>query len=374
VLAALAGLPRGVAPASIDELVALLRWRAPRRSGSLHEATVRNTVAEATALGVVALNAISGPGRALLEADGDETAAAAMHEAMPAPIGYVLCQPDLTVVAPGPLQADLAAEMRLLADVESAGLATVYRVGESSVRRALDAGRGAAEVHALFAERSQTPVPQALTYLIDDTARKHGRLRGGTAGSFLRCDDPALVGEVLAHPGTASLGLRRIAEGVLVSPLPLIEVLEGLRNAGFAPAAEDEAGQTVDLRPAGARTPVRAVRRRAPQPLSPPGEQVLRSTVEALRSGDRTSDVRRGANASPGTGRRSTDTVAVLSHAVLERREVWVGVVDSHGVASERVIQPTHVGSGVLAGRDVEDAQEWRYPLHLITSVALVER
>jgi len=39
----------------------------------------------------------------------------------------VLAQADLTVIAPGPLRQDLAAEMALVADIESAGGATVYR-------------------------------------------------------------------------------------------------------------------------------------------------------------------------------------------------------------------------------------------------------
>ena len=44
-----------------------------------------------------------------------------------------------------------------MAEVESAGGATVYRFTEATVRRALDAGRTAAELHELFATRSATP-------------------------------------------------------------------------------------------------------------------------------------------------------------------------------------------------------------------------
>src|SRR3712207_8225282 len=61
-------------------------------------------------------------------------------------------------------------------DVESSGGATVFRVSESSVRRALDSGWSAADLHDFFARASRTPVPQALDYLVDDVARQHGRL------------------------------------------------------------------------------------------------------------------------------------------------------------------------------------------------------
>ena len=59
----------------------------------------------------------------------------------PEPLDHFLVQADLTVVAPGPLEPSLAIDIGQVADVESAGSATVYRVTEASVRRALDIGR-----------------------------------------------------------------------------------------------------------------------------------------------------------------------------------------------------------------------------------------
>jgi hypothetical protein len=47
--------------------------------------------------------------------------------------------------------------------------------------------------------------------------------------------------------------------------------------------------------------------------------------------------------------------------------------VDSRGTASQRVVDPFRVGGGVLEGRDVTDGVVSRYPLHRITSAALVE-
>ncbi len=59
----------------------------------------------------------------------------------------MLIQADLTAVAPGPLESALARRLQLVADVESRGGATVYRFTPGSVRRALDVGWSAAEVH-----------------------------------------------------------------------------------------------------------------------------------------------------------------------------------------------------------------------------------
>src|SRR5262249_32599775 len=160
--------------------------------GRRQEEVIGWTVQEATTLGVLGLGALSRAGRALL-CEGPGAAAAALLTALPQPVDHVLVQADRTVVALGPLEPGLAKEIGLVADVESAGGATVYRITEDTVRRAMDAGRTAADLHELFRTRSKTPVPQSLSYLIDDVGRRHGRLRGGTATAFLRCDDEGLL-------------------------------------------------------------------------------------------------------------------------------------------------------------------------------------
>lgn len=373
VLAALADLKPGTGIASPDELAAVLAWRAPRRGGRLRDEIVRWTLTEASALGVVALGALSGPGRALLD-EGAAAAAKRMAEAMPEPIDHVMVQADLTVVAPGVLEPHLAAQIGEVADVESAGSATVYRVSETSIRRALDVGRTAADLHELFRLRSRTPIPQSLTYLIDDVARRHGRLRGGSATSFLRCDDPALVSEVAAHPVAASLRLRKIAPTVLVSPLPLLEILEELRAAGFAPAAEGTDGQVVDLRPTGRRiqAATRALRRPAGARVADP-EQLV-DIVRAMRAGDRAAESRRSRSVSPSSGGANlAEVMALLKAAIQDRSKVWIGMVDGHGSAVQRVLIPVRLGGGVVEGHDPTGDDLHRLPVHRITSAALVE-
>ncbi|KAA2262940.1 DNA-binding protein [Solihabitans fulvus] len=375
VLDALAGLPAGTGVPKPDELAAVLAWRAPRRGGRLRDDLVRWTLEEATAVAVVALGALGTAGRALLT-DGAAAAAARLSEALPEPVDHVLVQADLTVIAPGPLEPELAAEMALTADVESAGSATVYRVSEGSVRRAFDSGRTAAELHELFRTRSRTPVPQSLTYLIDDAARRHGRLRGGAAGSFLRCDDQVLVTEVLAHPEADRLELRRIAPTVLISPLALVDVLDGLRGAGFAPAAEGPDGRVLDLRPSGRRIAGKGrATRRSALPI-PPSDEQLAELVRQVRAGDRAAATPRGTAVSVagGHGAGPSATLALLRRAAEEQRSVWVGFVDSHGTASQRIIEPRSVGAGVLEGFDQAYGEVRRYALHLITSAALVDR
>ena len=284
VLTVLAELPPGTGVADPDDIAALLTWRAPRRGGRLRDEIVRWTLAEATAIGLVAIGALTGPGRALLD-EGTAIAAKRMLDAMPDPIDHVLVQADLTVVAPGPLQADLAAEIALVADVESAGSATVYRISEASIRRALDAGRTATELHELFRARSRTPVPQSLSYLIDDIARRHGRLRGGASSSFLRCDDEALIAEVSASAVATRLELRRIAPTVAGQPAPagrgarraaggrVRPGRRGTRRRGAGPAAARQAHPGPGQGDQKARPAASGQRRPAARPRARPARE-----------------------------------------------------------------------------------------------------
>ena len=223
----------------------------------------------------------------------------------------------------------------------------------------------------MFERASRTPVPQALTYLIDDVARRHGRLRAGVASSFVRCDDEALLAEVLASPVAGQLGLRRLAPTVAVSGAPLAEVLAALRGAGFAPAGEDAAGAVLDLRPERARVTVRAPRRRSPTATPTTAEQRL-AVVAGVRAGDAAARALTSHRlVSDGTRASGLATLEVLGRATREGRTVFVGYVDDKGVATQRVVEPVSVGSGVFAGYDTASGALLRYSLHRITSVAL---
>ncbi|MGH3936290.1 MAG: helicase-associated domain-containing protein, partial [Pseudonocardiaceae bacterium] len=369
ILDVLADLPTGSGIERSDELAAVLAWRAPRRGGRRRDEMVSWTVREATALGVLALGALPSAGRALLHDDAG-AAATILQAVLPEPVDHVLVQADRTVVAPGPLEPELAREIGLVADVESAGGATVYRVTEDTVRRALDAGRSAADLHELLRIRSRTPVPQSLSYLVDDVARRHGQLRGATAGAFLRCDDPVLLAELLAHPVAARCGLRRIAPTVLVSPLALSPLLDEVRGAGFTPVAEGADGEVIDLRAAARRAKVRTQpTRRAILPPAPSAEQ-LATLIRGIRAGDAAARIPRGPEVIT-DGASTGDTLELLQGAAHTGSNVWIGYVDSRGVASRRIVRPVSVGGGVLEGFDRSRGELRRFPLHRITSAAV---
>ena len=361
-LGTLAELPAG---AGVDKTTAsaALIWRRPRWAKRLQPAQVADLLEEAHLLGLVGRGAISTPGRALVDGGlkgGDADVVDAMARALPAPIDHFLVQADLTVVVPGPLERYLAEELAAVATVESAGTAMVYRVSEQSIRHALDVGKTADALHSLFGKHSKTPVPQGLTYLINDVARRHGQLRIGMAASFVRCEDPTLLAQAVASAKAQALGLRVLAPTVAISQAPISEVLSALQDAGFAPAAEDSTGAIVDIRTRGARVPA-PQRRRPHRPIPRPSGESLGAVVAVLRK----------VTTAPFGSVRIDPAVAMslLQRAAQRQDTVVIGYVDAAGVATQRVVSPITVAGGQLVAFDSASSRAREFAIHRITSV-----
>ena len=109
----------------------------------------------------------------------------------------------------------------------------------------------------MLATHSRTPVPQPLSYLVEDVARRHGRVRVSAAASFVRCEDEAILGELLTDRRAVALRLRRLAPTVLAAQSTADVVLSRLREMGYAPAAEGADGDVVVRRPESRRTSAR---------------------------------------------------------------------------------------------------------------------
>ncbi|MFF3415038.1 helicase-associated domain-containing protein [Streptomyces sp. NPDC002698] len=421
VLTLLGELPDGSSP-DTDSLLARLHWERPSRGAwpspaDLRAGLTRWTLSEAELLGVTGRGALSAQGRALLglpapagtraaepSGPGDrlpaphrwrppvtapvprspaEQAAAAARAAvllaplLPEPLDHVLLQADLTAVAPGPLERPLADTLGVLADVESKGGATVYRFTPASVRRALDAGRSASDLHAFLAAHSRTPVPQPLAYLIDDMARRHGHLRIGAASAYVRCDDEAVLNEILADKRSQEFALRRIAPTVLVAQTDPSSLLTGLRTMGFAPAAESAEGDVLISRAHAHRTPPRTAPEPVPDGPPVPDATLLGAAVRAIRAGDLASTAPRKddpAAGRPGNGAlprtSSAETLATMQAAVMTGEAVWIGYVNAEGSASQRVIAPIRVEGGFVTAYDHTADEVRTYPLHRVTGVA----
>ncbi|GAA4360346.1 helicase C-terminal domain-containing protein [Angustibacter luteus] len=365
VLAVLAELPTGSAP-DVETLLSRLRWRRPRRTGSLAEQLARWTVQEAELLGVTGRGALSAAGRALLAGDDDEVEQV-VAALLPAPVDHVLLQADLTAVAPGPLEVDLGRLMHLAADVESRGGATVYRFTPDSVRRALDSGWAAEQLLAELGEASRTPVPQPLEYLVRDVARRHGRIRVGAAKSFVRSDDESVLRELMADRRAAPLSLRALAPSVLAAQAEPATVLQVLRSMGLAPAAESATGEVVVRRPDARRTPLRQPPAPTRGEVTPAADPLLQAVVRALRSAAPPAPAPAGPALAP---TEPTHTLAVLREAIERRQRVWIGYADGTGRVERRVVEPLSVEGGRVTAFDHSREEVRSFSVHRVTGVA----
>ncbi|HEU4946654.1 MAG TPA: helicase-associated domain-containing protein [Kribbella sp.] len=374
-LQALSEAGPGTAPAT-ETLVTWVAWHRPRRGGQFRDDLVDWTVTEAALLGLTGLGALATHARVLLEDEPEgltDELAHAIQPLVPAPVSEVLLQADLTAVAPGPLVRAVQDELSTMADVESHGGGGVYRFSESSVRRAFDLGRTSEQLHSWLAEHSRTPVPQPLTYLIDDVARRHGVLRIGAASTYLRCDDETVLTNLLSSnlPGVR---FRRLAPTVLVTPSAPEAVLSWLREAGLAPLAETFEGVVHVTAPAAQRG--QPARRRTSRDFVDSAveltEDQVKAVIERVRAGDRIV-AERPAEHVVGESSAPAETIGILGNAAEANLRTWISYFDHNGVASERIVEPVRVADGWLTAYDEDADQPRTYALHRIVAARPVD-
>jgi hypothetical protein len=239
-LTAAADLPESHGVRDTEDLGAVLVWHRPLAEQQPHEAAPFATVVrEAELLGVLARGALSPLGAALLRGSPLEEPAVAL---LPAASDTAHIGADLTAVVTGTPSARLARLLDAVANREARGTASVWRFSAAGIRRALDAGRTADEISTDLSACAEGPLPQPLSYLISDTARRHGHLRIASATCVVHGTDPALLAEIAAHRKLGTLGLRLLAPTVLISRASVTKTLDALRAEGYAPVAEGADG------------------------------------------------------------------------------------------------------------------------------------
>lgn len=267
VFGALAEIPDGHGFATLQELVQFVHWRSPLLDSGLLAESAPGILEEARLLGLSACDALTELGRALSglgsvagdenddtvpEVEHDPLLAECSTRALAAAQRTALFGADLTAVVTGPPAVELASLLDRAAVRESQGAASVWRFSPASVRRALDDGDTADRLLADLA--GVGTLPQPLTYLVRDVARRHGEVTVSSIGCIIQGSDPTLLAEIAGHRRLAKLGLRLLAPTVLASGAPAGRTLSSLREAGYAPVPVDDTGAiTIRREPASGR-------------------------------------------------------------------------------------------------------------------------
>ena len=349
-----------------DGLTAFIAWLYPA-GGEWMLSQLTEFARDAELLGITAHDTTSTAGASVLRGD-PAAAVATMAAALPAEVGAVYLQHDLSIVAPGPLAPSIDSRLRGLADVESRELATSYRITAASVNRALAAGENAATLLDFLASISLTGIPQPVDYLINESASRYGRVRvGSLAGgptapvgpdgvdtvflSYVSSSDAALLGTIAVDQTLAPIGLVRASDGEhLLSRFAGDAVFWALSDARYPVAAEDDLGEIVHLR-----------RHQIARVVVTPTVDTALNLVEKLRLGAES-----GVSVADAWLARQLDTAIKAKQAIL------VSIAMPGGAVVDYLLEPASVSNGRFRARDRRADIERTLPLKSILSITPV--
>ena len=362
---------QGIAP-DWNSFKEVLSWRAPvRRNSSLQEELAEWTLREAEWLGITGQGAISKFGDQFLS--GDDLSS--INEDLPKTVDHILIQSDNTAIAPGPLEHEISQALAMMAEIESRGGATVYRFTESTIRRALDHGKTGDEIKTFLVKTSKTPMPQPLEYLIADVAKKHGKLRVGNTSSFIRCEDTALISQIMNDKKLEILALRRIAPEVVICDMDATDAMRVLRECGYLPAGESANGMILT----GPKTNRALTKPHPPRVIGEveiPDTESLMTAIRTLRTGEkstfRQTRLRQVASEALGQLPRTTanETMEILNQFIIDEKTLSIGYADNNGGVTHRIIDPIRISAGALIARDHATGEVQSFRIPRITGVA----
>jgi hypothetical protein len=362
---------QGIAP-DWNSFREVLSWRAPvRRNSSLQDELAEWTLREAEWLGITGQGALSKFGAQFLA--GEDLSS--INEDLPKTVDHILIQSDNTAIAPGPLEHEISQALAMMAEIESRGGATVYRFTESTIRRALDHGKTGDEIKTFLIKTSKTPMPQPLEYLIADVAKKHGKLRVGNTSSFIRCEDTALISQIMNDKKLEILALRRIAPEVVICDMDATDAMRVLRECGYLPAGESANGMILT----GPKTNRALTKPRPPRVIGEveiPDVESLKTAIRALRTGEkstyRQTRLRQVASEALGQLPRTTanETMDILNQFIVDEKTLSIGYADNNGGVTHRIIDPITIIAGALIARDHATGEVQSFRIPRITGVA----
>lgn len=252
-------------------------------------------------LGLSVRGRLSDPAQLLLAGDSASARQIVVSE-MPGFAPGVYVQPDLSVVAPGPLLPSDEASLAVLSRPEQIGVATSRRITDLTLAEAFDQGNAPEQTREFLERISLTGIPQPLDYLLKSLATRIGDLvvdehHGDGGRTRIVVSRPELAETLLVDRALQHLQLHRpdtfdsafagsgahTSTGIeLFSRLRAEHVLTALTDARYQPSSR--AGQA----PAAA-IPAAGVGTQGPAPGSAGAAQgASRPIVFAASEGDAT--------------------------------------------------------------------------------------
>ena len=316
-------------------------------------------------VGITHRGVVSKFGNYLLQGLPQESAEA-FRKSLPAPIDYLLIQPDHTVIAPGRLVPELREQLLRLGTVESDDQALVVRISPQSLRLSIRHGWEPEDILNFLARHSRTPVPQSLDYLVRDVSRSSSEVSVESAQTVLRFESTTRATQALTDPQVRDLRLRRISPDVLASDAAAEAVAQALSANGYHHDFEVSRSLATN----------KATLRGAPWQLWPPihshldpitlsrallGEQTIRAQSWSQDLAERDVEFRTL------TALEIRDT---LEQASRDSQNLVVEVVDMGGMVEALALLPLHVADGFMTFYEGHQHTVRTLPLSRITRIA----
>lgn len=172
---------------------------------------------------------------------------AAAH--LPAVQRKIICQADLTLIAPGPLPTEVEITLRRFAATEQIGMASTYRLSALSLSHGLETGMTTAEIRNLLLELSGKELPQPIEYLLKETEVRFGRLTISAGQdenrSVIRSADRILLAEIINEIKLKPFALLEQPDGSIASRFEPEVLYFGLREIGFVTVRIDARGEII---------------------------------------------------------------------------------------------------------------------------------
>ncbi len=344
----------GLAAGAARDLTGWLAWFRPR--ADVTGATLAAVTADADALGLC-FGGVAGAGARYLASGATEARelAAAIAPDLPELTDRLILQADLTATSLGPLHPGVERRLGDMAEWESGGAATVYRFTPAGIRRAVAQGIDATAFLDWLESLSATPVPQALGVLMADEGAATPTLTAHSAMTVLTGAADAIA-SLAADPSLAELGLREVAPGVIVSPVPLERVSHVLLDNGHQVALPP--GSAPPVLPSGATAAGTA----APDP---------RRVVRSLRG------VERG---NPATDPAPPDLAPAgpaqihdaLARAAAGHGQLWLTFASEDGERITHLLEPLDLAAGDVCAFDHSAGEIRTIPLERIVAISSV--
>ncbi|MEY4434177.1 MAG: hypothetical protein RIR16_217 [Actinomycetota bacterium] len=261
-----------------------------------------------------------------------------------------IVQADLSIITPGPLTQEVDQKLRAIAQIETLGYASSYRLSLLSITSALAAGFDSKSITEFLSKHSSSTVPQPVSYLIREAEEKFGQIKvSGNETTEISFASSAIAATVANDRELRPFAFELAGPARLRSRFHADIVFEGLRDAGFAAVRVSEQG-----------LPITNTR---PRISSRVGQSAtsIELTIARLREAD----------SKLGASSEGDDLLRQIQLAIKNKTQIRVGVQTSAGQKIEYRLDPKSVANGRFRGMDRQADIERTLPISSIRSISL---